>query len=586
MVNSEYRGGRGLETENIHTMVNKIMNKKVILGLLLATIICLGLKTPITYADNNTPFDTPALRSASEFDYPPFALVRPDGSADGFSVELLRETIHIMGLDVRIPVGPWHEIKQKLIEGELDVLPLVSYSPERDELFDFTVPYLRMHGAIFVRKGETSIHSKSDLKGKSVMVMRGDTAHEYAVQENLTDKLVLVDTYEKAIRLLSNGKHDAVVAQHLMGLQLIKKLGVTNIVSVSSIKETSLKPIANSLSGFQQKFCFAVHEGDAELLATLNEGLSLVIANGTYDRLYNKWFGPILPQPAIPWATVIKYMFFVLVPILLFVAIIGLWYLKKEVAQKTKSLRAEIVDRKKAEIALEHFAYSISHDLKNHAIGVQRLAEILRDRYGDTLDEEGKTYCDLIVKGTGFMQDLVDKINEYISAKEAKLFIEKISIPEIVNTVKEQFADQLNNQQVKWLESIKTPEIQADRLSLLRIYINLVSNSFKYGGSTLGEIVIGIKDSDDQQILFVKDNGDGLSEQDPNTVFGVFKRGESSVHTEGAGLGLAVVQEIAKRHNGRAWFESAADTGTTFYVSIAKELELTWDTYSKNPPSK
>jgi ABC-type amino acid transport substrate-binding protein len=330
-------------------MMNYIMTQKIILGLLLTTVISLGLKTSITYAGQNIPSNTRILKSASEFDYPPFALVRPDGSADGFSVEMLREATHIMGLDVEIPVGPWHEIKQKLIEGELDVLPLVSFSPERDEVFDFTVPYLRMHGAIFVRKGETAIHSKSDLKDKSVMVMRGDTAHEYAMQENLTDTLVLVDSFDEAMNLLSKGKHDAVVAQHLMGLQLIKKLGITNIVSISSYKETSLKPVAKPLSGFEQNFCFAVHEGDAELLAILNEGLSLLIANGTYDRLYKKWFSPILPRSAVSLTQILNYLLFILIPMLFLGAIIGNWYLRREVSRKTESLRKEIEERKKVE---------------------------------------------------------------------------------------------------------------------------------------------------------------------------------------------------------------------------------------------
>ena len=62
------------------------MIQKVIFGLLLTTVISLGLKTPITYAAQNALSDTRTLKSASELDYPPFALVRSDGSADGFSV--------------------------------------------------------------------------------------------------------------------------------------------------------------------------------------------------------------------------------------------------------------------------------------------------------------------------------------------------------------------------------------------------------------------------------------------------------------------------------------------------------------------
>ncbi len=331
-------------------MLNKVMTQTAILRLLLTAVISLGLTTSTPYAAQNTPATIRTLKSASELNYPPFAIVRPDGSADGFSVELLRETAQIMGLDVEIPVGPWHEIKQQLVEGELDVLPLVSYSPARDEVYDFTVPYLRMHGSIFVRKGENSIHSTSDLKGKEVLVMRGDTAHEYAVKENLTDKLILVDSFEEAMTLLAQGKHDAVIAQHLMGLQLLKKLGLKNIVTISkSYPEGSLKPAARPLAGFEQKFCFAVPNGEAELLATLNEGLSLLFANGTYDRLYDKWFGPILPQPTVSPAQIIKYLLLILVPILFLGAFVGVWYLRREVALKTQSLSVEIQERKKAE---------------------------------------------------------------------------------------------------------------------------------------------------------------------------------------------------------------------------------------------
>jgi signal transduction histidine kinase len=549
------------------------MNQKVILGLLLITVISSGLKTSIAYADRITPANTRILKSASELDYPPFALVRPDGNADGFSVDLLKAVVSAIGMDIDIVVGPWHEIKQMLTEGRLDVLPLVAYSPEREHLYDFTVPYLQMHGTIFVRQGEESIRSEADLQGKEVLVMRDDAAHEYAISEKLPVTLIVTETFEEAFALLAAGRHDAILCQHLMGLQLIKKLGLFNVVSVSREKEISLKP-HGKVSGFQQQFCIAVHEGDKELLARLNEGLALVIANGTYDRLYNKWFQPILPQPIVPWTRVIKYAFSVLVPILLFVAIIGLWYLRKEVAQKTQSLRMEIAERKQAEIDLKQFAYSISHDLKNPAIGVQRLSEMLRDTYGDVLDEKGKTYCDHIVNSTRLMQNMVDKINEYISTKEATLRIEKISMPAVFNTVKEQFADQLDNRQIQWLESIKTQEIQADWLSVLRIYINFVDNSFKYGGSALGKIIIGTEDSADHHILYVSDNGDGLADQDSNSIFGLFEKGEPSAHTDGAGIGLAVVKEIAKQHKGRAWVASGSDSGTTFYVSIAKNLNL------------
>ena len=330
---------------------------------LVVIAIILGLVPPTVSAEHRLKANRPILKSASELDYPPFALVRADGTADGFSVDLLKAVAHAVGLEVSISVGPWHKIKQKLIDRQLDVLPLVSYSPERDELFDFSAPYLRMHGTIFVRKGEKSIRSKADLKGKEVLVMRADTAHEYAVKENLSDKLILTDSFEQAMKLLSEGKHDAVVIQQLTGLQLIKKLGISNLVNVSEIQETSLKPVGKPLSGFEQKFCIAVQDGDGELLAILNEGLAIVIADGTYNELYNKWFGPILPRPTVPLTLILKYLVIILGPVLFLLAMAGIWYLKREVAKKTQSLRTEIKERMQAEEEKEKLIFKLQKAL-------------------------------------------------------------------------------------------------------------------------------------------------------------------------------------------------------------------------------
>jgi len=326
-----------------------LVNRSIsILFFTLLAVLLTALPSPAK-TDNNSKLILHSLKSASELDYPPFSLVRDDGTADGFSVDLLKAVVRSVGIDISFALGPWNEIKQKLINGHLDVLPLVSYSKNRDKVLDFTAPYLRMHGTIFVRKGETSIQEQADLKDKEVLVMRGDTAHEYAINKNLSNKLILADTFEEAMSQLSDGKHDAVIIQQLVGFQLIKKLKISNIVDVGSLSESSLKPNTKPLSGFEQKFCIAVQEGNKELLSLLNEGLTLVIANGTYDELYNKWFGPILLQPSVSLVMLSKYLLYILLPILFFIGTIGIWYLRREVAIKTKTLREEITEREQVE---------------------------------------------------------------------------------------------------------------------------------------------------------------------------------------------------------------------------------------------
>jgi PAS domain S-box-containing protein len=92
-----------------------LVNRVISCFQLLVIAIILVLITPQVKADDQTLPIRRILKFASELDYPPFALVRPDGSADGFLVDLLKAVTKSVGLEVNFVDGPWHEIKQKLM---------------------------------------------------------------------------------------------------------------------------------------------------------------------------------------------------------------------------------------------------------------------------------------------------------------------------------------------------------------------------------------------------------------------------------------------------------------------------------------
>jgi two-component system, cell cycle sensor histidine kinase and response regulator CckA len=115
-----------------------------------------------------------------------------------------------------------------------------------------------------------------------VAVMQGDNAEEFLRREDRGISIVTTDTFETALRELSRGQHDAVVIQRLVALRLIAAMGLGNLEIVN-------RPI----EGFRQDFCFAVREGDRDTLALLNEGLAIVMADGTYRHLHAKWFAAL-----------------------------------------------------------------------------------------------------------------------------------------------------------------------------------------------------------------------------------------------------------------------------------------------------
>lgn len=225
------------------------------------------------------------IKSASELDYPPYSIVAEDGSADGFSVELLRASLKAVDLDVSFYVGPWSEVKEDLAEGRIQVLPVVGRTPEREPIYDFTIPYLTFHGAIFLREGDDRIKGVEDLVDKEVLVMEGDNSEEYVKRENVSQHIITTKSFDEAFELLAEGKHDVIIAQKLMGTNILNKLGINNVVAGPRLEE------------FKQEFTFAVREGDEELLLHLNEGLSIAIADGALEELYLKWFGqPLYPE--------------------------------------------------------------------------------------------------------------------------------------------------------------------------------------------------------------------------------------------------------------------------------------------------
>jgi len=116
------------------------------------------------------------------------------------------------------------------------------------------------------------------------------------------------------------------------------------------------------------------------------------------------------------------------------------------------------------------------------------------------------------------------------------------------------------------------PLFKMDRVSILRIFRNLVDNALKYGGDTLSSIAIGYEESGDRHVISVRDDGKGFDEQDRDNIFAAFTRSTASGDVYGTGLGLAIVKEIAAKHGGDAWAETAVGEGAIFYISIAKNL--------------
>lgn len=239
----------------------------------------------------------------------------------------------------------------------------------------------------------------------------------------------------------------------------------------------------------------------------------------------------------------------------------------------------DITERKRMEEELKNyaekiklFAYSISHDLKSPIIGINGLTRLLHKRYSESMDEKSRLYCDQIVKASEQVLTLIEEINAFIKTKETPLTFEYVRAKEVIETVRNEFITFFGPRGIEWSEPEDIPKVKADRMSLLRVFRNLVDNAIKYGGKELSRISIGYEESEEFHTFSVRDDGVGIKKEDAERIFDLFQRSKSPTGAEGTGLGLAIVKEIAEKHRGKVWVDSSPGVGTTFYFSISKVL--------------
>ena len=301
------------------------LRKSVFPSLFMISLLFLLLSTTTSRATpNRISTDSPLLIGGNS-DFAPFEFLNSEGMPDGFTVDLMKAVARQEDLDIKFNLGIWSDARNKLEVGKIDALTGMLYTKERDKTFDFSVPYLIVPYMVFIRK-DTPIASMKDLIGKEIIVVEDVHAHDWLTENRVTDSVIVVKEATEVLKLLASGKHHAAVLPRLHGLDLLKDLEIGNI-------ETFGPPV------LVKHLCFAVAEGNSDLLAELNEGLFAIHHSGEYDEIYLKWFSVHEHQKRFSRLT--KYVVLIIgtIVILLFSFIFWNWSLKRKVAQKTKELR-------------------------------------------------------------------------------------------------------------------------------------------------------------------------------------------------------------------------------------------------------
>lgn len=242
--------------------------------------------------------------------------------------------------------------------------------------------------------------------------------------------------------------------------------------------------------------------------------------------------------------------------------------MEAEIFQSSQRVQAINLKLEAANKELESFSYSVSHDLRAPLRALDGFSRALLEDCGRHLPEEGLRYIKIIRASAQRMGCLIDDLLSFSRLGRAPLNRRLIDTHGLVNEA----LSELGRPQDERPEELRIgplPHCEADPALLKQVWINLLSNAFKYSHKRdLAVIEVGCKKEGGQNIYFVRDNGTGFDMRYAHKLFGVFQRLHRAEDYEGTGVGLAIVQKIIHRHGGKVWAEAAVDHGAAFYFTL------------------
>lgn len=240
------------------------MKKYIILGITLFLINC-------------NIFSSEQLRVLGDKNFPPYEFLNEDGQIDGFLVDLMFSLSNETGRMFDIQLKDWTQAQEEVLSGKADFLMGMKVSENRLRNFDFGDPYLKMDMVVFTRYG-SAIRSIKDSTELIAAVEESTASHDWLVKNGYKNILKAPD-YKTALEYLLNESADVLVvgdynaAQYFINAQDAgKKLVLTDRLD-------------------SNYYAFAVKKGNKELLKELNQALSRIKKDGTFDKIYKKWFG-------------------------------------------------------------------------------------------------------------------------------------------------------------------------------------------------------------------------------------------------------------------------------------------------------
>jgi signal transduction histidine kinase len=237
--------------------------------------------------------------------------------------------------------------------------------------------------------------------------------------------------------------------------------------------------------------------------------------------------------------------------------------LEERVQQRTTQLR-------EANLELEAFSYSVSHDLRSPLTSIAGFSGMLAEEVtAGSAGEKSLYYLKRIRAGVQQMSDLIDSLLSLAQISRTIMRHEKVDLSAVVQAI---MSTLVEHEPERVVELVVQPLLFAhgDRTLLRQVLANLLGNAWKFcGKKPKTRIIFGCESyAPNETVYFVKDNGAGFDMAYVDKLFSPFQRLHAEQEFKGSGVGLATAHRIVTRHGGKIWAESEPGQGSTFYFTV------------------
>ncbi|MEO3727112.1 transporter substrate-binding domain-containing protein [Pseudomonas syringae] len=510
----------------------------------------------------------PVVRVGAIDDFAPLTFFDADGRFSGLAAQLLNLISQRSGLRFEVVRGQSLDRQvEQLRSGELDLLPVLTPSRERETQMLFTRSYANSPFVLISDSKAQAPRSLEEMAGKRLALYRGNPLHDYLLENVPQIRLIELPSPADGTRALLDGEADATLSSLLVARYQIDH------------QYRDRLRIVSTLGDLPARIAMATASDAPQLQSILNKAL-LAIAPSEIDGLMAGWGRNVVLQDSY-WQRHREQILrgFAVAAGLLLLALGWIGFQRRQIRQRQQWLQ-QLQEAKdaadEANRAKSTFLATMSHEIRtpmNALIGMLELALRRAD--------EGVTDRQAIEVASSAGQQLLALIGDIldiarIESGHLSLAPERVNLYEVVASVCRIFEGLARQKQLLWhVEMDERSNVVAmiDPVRFKQVLSNLLSNAIKFtddGEVSLRLRVFGEQDGLIEVGVAIEDSGRGISAEDQQRLFSPFVQvgDHQSVAHGGSGLGLVISRNLCRMMGGDLWMSSELNRGTQVMLRL------------------